>query len=159
MTTRTLSGVKFVKATQAEAEQSGATTLWLTEDNRFELRGDNIIEYGADRNEIEWGVWDRQERGGEGDWADGGRGNGVENMAAGAALIAKVIAEEIAERRAQAAATPERFEVGAQVTLRSINSLEAPRVVTVIGYTAEGNALFAEGRVEVRITDARNLVV
>jgi hypothetical protein len=159
MTTRTIAGVTFVKAGPIETKEAGALSLWLTTDNRFELRGDDLLDMTAgERGGMEWGVWDRQ-AGREGDWADGGRGNGVDSMADGAALIAEVIAAEIAERRAQAAATPERFAVGAQVTLRSINSLEAPRVVTVIGYTAEGNALYAEGRVEVRITDARNLVV
>ena len=94
MTTRTIHGVKFVKASNAEAQESGAFTLWLTEDDRFELRGDSLREYGEERDGIEWGVWDRRERKSEGDWAAGGRGNGVENMKEGARLVASIMAEE-----------------------------------------------------------------
>lgn len=93
-TTRTLFGVKLVKQSKEIARQSGASSLWLTEDGRFELRGDDTIEFGADRSEIEWGVWDRNERGGEGDWADGGRGNGVQSFNEGAKMIARVLADE-----------------------------------------------------------------
>lgn len=152
LTTRTFHGITLTKGTDFDARTNGAEKIWFDTTGRFEVRADANCERPS---ELEWGVWDRQAD----DWAD--RGNGVypNTLAACAEVIAATLADEVAERRAQAAAEPEQFEVGAQVTLRSINSLEAPRVVTVIGYTAEGNALFAEGRVEVRITDARNLVV
>lgn len=92
--TRTIAGVQLFKQSDKVAREAGAESLWLTADFRFELRGDNTVEFGADRSEIEWGVWDRNDRGGEGDWADGGRGNGVESFRAGAEMIARVLADE-----------------------------------------------------------------
>jgi hypothetical protein len=56
MTTRTLFGVKFIKQNDEITRQAGAATLWLTEDGRFELRGDDTIEFGEERSQIEWGV-------------------------------------------------------------------------------------------------------
>lgn len=97
MTTRTISGIKFIKADADATRAAGALSLWLTEDSRFELRGDDLLEMtDGERGGIEWGVWDR-EAGREGDWADGGRGNGVDSMADGAALIASVLADEARE--------------------------------------------------------------
>lgn len=158
MTTRTINGITLIKAGTVETREAGAESLWLAVNDRFEVRADANVERPS---ELEWGVWDRQ-AGVDGDWADGGRGNGVSpnTLDAATKLIAEVLADEVAEVKAQAAATPETWDVGAQVQLRSINEPHAPaRTVTVIGYTADGMAMFAEGRVEVRITDARNLVV
>ena len=46
------------------------------------------------------------------------------------------------------------------MTYRSINNPNAvDRKVTVIGYDEQGYALFAEGWIDVRATDARNLTI
>lgn len=97
MTTRTLFGVKLVKQDAKTTREAGALSLWLTEDGRFELRGDDLLDMTAgERGGMEWGVWDRQ-AGREGDWADGGCGNGVDSMNEGAKLIRDVLAEEAAQ--------------------------------------------------------------
>ena len=94
MTTRTLFGVKLIKQDKETTRAAGALSLWLTEDGRFEVRGDDLRDMTAgERGGIEWGVWDRQ-AGVDGDWADGGRGNGVDSMNEGAKLIAAVLDEE-----------------------------------------------------------------
>lgn len=97
MTTRTLFGVKLIKQDKETARSAGALSLWLTEDERFELRGDDLLDMTAgERGGMEWGVWDRQ-AGYDGDWADGGRGNGVDSMNEGAKLIRDVLADEAKE--------------------------------------------------------------
>lgn len=104
---RTIHGVKFIKASSEEARASGAFTMWTTEDERFELRGDDIIEYGAERHGIEWGVWDRYARKCEGDWAADGLGNGVDTMKDGARLVADILAKEHAARMVKMTALSE----------------------------------------------------
>lgn len=72
-TTRTIHGVKIVKASAEDTRSMGAASVWMTQDGRFEIRADICCERPS---EIEWGVWDRQ-RGHDGDWAFDGAANGV----------------------------------------------------------------------------------
>ena len=158
MTTRTVNNVTLVKAGPIETSEAGAESLWLAFSNRFEVRADANCERPS---ELEWGVWDRQ-AGRDGDWADGGRGNGVSpnTLDAATKLINDVIAAEIADNRARAAKDPEVWPVGSWVVLDSVNDIfAAPRKVTVIGYSSDGMAMYAEGHITVMVTDAHNLTV
>lgn len=95
LTTRTFHNVTLQKGTDFDAREAGAAKVWFTTDGRFEVRADANCERPS---ELEWGVWDRQ-AGRDGDWADGGRGNGVcpNTLEACCELIASVLADEAKE--------------------------------------------------------------
>ena len=95
LTTRTFHNVTLQKGTDFDAREAGAAKVWFTADGRFEVRADANCERPS---ELEWGVWDRQ-AGREGDWADGGRGNGVcpNTLEACCKVIADVLADEAKE--------------------------------------------------------------
>jgi hypothetical protein len=92
ITTRTFGNITLTKGSDFDAREAGAAKVWFTNDGRFEVRADANCERPS---ELEWGVWDTK----IGDWADGGRGNGVcpNTLAACCEVIASVLADEAKE--------------------------------------------------------------